>query len=226
MTVADAEKKLQEEHAKNNSQYSYDRAYAAELKKIPVEPKGAQFTMESISSAKAKAEASVDTSGDYYHRECGKTCFNDTGDPTQVSTIIDSVGNKCTKDNVNIIRVCESFATRAYLKNKASNSYVAPGKKYDGCGSLIWIGGNASPSNPNQITSWGDVDGTTGDDPVLPSVLWGDFQTFARDIKPPLFDQFTVVVVPDSGSGLPGAGNCFGGRDNHFLDEFVYSYGS
>lgn len=81
------------------------------------------------------------------------------------------------------------------------------------CGFSMWVGDSATDTdessaayNPHGIVPWGDVDGATGDDPVLPSKFWPEgYAGFIRDIKPPLLDQFFVQVVDDS------AGHCFKG---------------
>eukprot|EP00943_MAST-04B_sp_MAST-4B-sp1_P003346 g3346.t1 len=61
------------------------------------------------------------------------------------------------------------------------------------------------PANPNNWLSWGALEGKHGDDPVTPSVTWsGDYKQFFRDVKPPLFDQFYVIVVPDDDKCFKG----------------------
>jgi hypothetical protein len=223
---------VDDKEKEDGTRYSYERALATRV--------GNGEPLNDATRLLAEADVGCDdptsnTDDDcgMYHRQCGQVCYE--ADATSVYADPDDSNKRipgqtdlkkngegtCNKDNVNVIRVCESFADAAYDKNKDTtkgNIEVRPGKKYDECGNLIWIGGDFSPKNPSEILTWGDVDGRSGDDPVIPSKLWPDFLTFGRDTKPPLFDEFVVIVVPDST-------DCFAGRDNHFLDEFPRYWG-
>lgn len=105
----------------------------------------------------------------------------------------------CGSSDVNTLRICKSFATELWGKD---------GTKYDGCGMMMWVADPVSeedPANPYNWLSWGALEGKHGDDPVTPSVTWNkDVKEFFRDVKPPLFDQFYVIVVPDDDSCFKG----------------------
>lgn len=89
-----------------------------------------------------------------------------------------------------------------------------PGKVYDECGMSVWNGdsfeqqstANPAAYNPNGIVPWGDVDGASGDDPVMPSLFWKEgVEGFVRDIKPPLLDEFFVEIVDGEEGCFKGA---------------------
>ena len=82
----------------------------------------------------------------------------------------------------------------------------------DKCGFSVWTGSEDNFGgdkynfpNPNGIVGWGNVDGSTGDDPVLPGKFWGSVDEFFRDTRPPLLDDFFLEVVDEKD------GYCFGG---------------
>lgn len=105
----------------------------------------------------------------------------------------------CGIQDTNTVRICKSFADDLWGKD---------GSKYDGCGMMMWVADpvpEEDPANPNNWLSWGALEGKHGDDPVTPSVTWsGDYKQFFRDVKPPLFDQFYVIVVPDDDKCFKG----------------------
>jgi len=125
-----------------------------------------------------------DAKSPFYFYSCGEGANTVYGD------------GQCSSTTVNTIRVCKSFA---------EDLWGDDGSDLDNCGMSIWTGAEATWDNPNGITAWGDVDGTTGDDPILPSKQWTGYHTFFRDTRPPLLDQFFVRVVPDK------EGHCFDG---------------
>eukprot|EP00736_Rhodelphis_marinus_P007235 Rmarinus@m.19527 len=102
----------------------------------------------------------------------------------------------CNAGSVNSIRICESWA---------EDLWGDDGSHFDDCGMSVWSGADEEFINPGGIIFWGDVDGSTGDDPILPSKFWENKESFFRDTKPPLFDEFFIRIVPDS------EGNCFDG---------------
>lgn len=106
---------------------------------------------------------------------------------------------ECTETTVDTLRICRSFATSLWGDD---------GSHFDGCGMNVYSGADEEDSNPNGIVPWGDVDGTTGDDPILPSKFWGSVNEFFRDTKPPLFDEFLIHVVDDED------GHCFKGSES------------
>eukprot|EP00947_MAST-08B_sp_MAST-8B-sp1_P003980 g3980.t1 len=97
----------------------------------------------------------------------------------------------CTSKQVNTIRICQSFADHLWVPHETKKE-LKTGE--DLCGFSVWTGaGGYFPTgsdldpntqcgptgvsgkdraicykNPNEIVMWGDVDGSTGDDPVLP----------------------------------------------------------
>lgn len=123
-------------------------------------------------------------------------------------------GSTCNEHSVNMIRLCESFVDRLWGKD---------GSKYDSCGMLVMVGGAddgsefghpIAGSNPNGIKPWADIVSSTPDDPITPSYFWeDDFANFARDVKPPLFDEFFIKVVPDA-EGHCYMGSCSRGEDH------------
>lgn len=125
----------------------------------------------------------------------------------------------CTGMKPDTIRVCKDFAKVLWGTPKAGDkAETNDGSKYDSCGMMMWVlGGSDSVAaenawsepgaNPNEVLPWGDVDGRSGDDPVTPSQHWGRVEDFFHDVRPPLFDQFRVVVVDDDETGE----TCFNG---------------
>ncbi len=105
----------------------------------------------------------------------------------------------CGIEDTNTVRICKSFAKELWGKD---------GSKYDGCGMMMWVADPVAvedPANPNNWLSWGALEGKHGDDPVTPSVTWSkDYKEFFRDVKPPLFDQFYVIVVDDDDTCYKG----------------------
>lgn len=136
---------------------------------------------------------------------CCSKVSNDTKSCDGTETMYKS-GTACNEHSVNTIRLCQSFVDRLWEKD---------GSKYDSCGMLVMVGGKDDGSefghpyvgsNPHEIKPWADIVSSTPDDPVTPSFYWEkDFANFARDVKPPLFDEFFLKVVPDS------AGHCYKG---------------
>lgn len=108
-------------------------------------------------------------------------------------------GTSCDARHVNTLRLCPSFASDLFPPS-------SPGNGLDKCGFSLWIGATevTDPSdvtgyNPNGIVAWGDVDGSTEDDPVVPSKYWAEgAKGFVRDIRPPLLEQFFIHVADDN----------------------------
>jgi hypothetical protein len=125
-------------------------------------------------------------------------------------------GQMCSARDVNTIRICKDYADAAWDKqrNPIDGSTFRPGEMYDQCGMLIWAPDQEAdapakePGAPN-VLPWGDVAGSSGDDPVVPSATWTSFAAYSRDIKPPLFDEFNVLIVPDA------EGGCFAGAKQY-----------
>ena len=111
----------------------------------------------------------------------------------------------CGKDDTNTVRICKSFAEDLWWEREAGKTINKDGSKYDGCGMMMWVADPVpveDPANPNNWLAWGALEGKHGDDPVTPSVTWsGDYKQFFRDVKPPIFDQFYVIVVDDADGG-------------------------
>lgn len=116
-------------------------------------------------------------------------------------------GQKCTNRDVNTIRLCKNYADAAWDKqrNPMTGEDFPPGEMYDQCGMLMWEGEDSKKGGLG-ILDWGAVNGESGDAPVVPSAAWGSFEEYVRDVKPPLFDEFAVMIVPDE------EGNCFAGK--------------
>jgi hypothetical protein len=128
---------------------------------------------------------------------CCDEISNDT--TTCLSTLKKTGDVGCDANTVNTVRVCKSFADALWGDD---------GSKYDGCGMMMWVAdpvATEDPANPNNWLSWGALEGKHGDDPVTPSVTWsGQAKYFFRDVKPPLFDQFYVVIVDDDDTCFNG----------------------
>jgi hypothetical protein len=119
--------------------------------------------------------------------------------------------NKCNAKAVNSIRVCRSFADNLWSikpdkKELRSGEDLCGFSVYTGAGAFFAAGDPKYP-NPNGIVGWGDVDGTTGDDPVLPAKFWNSAEEFFRDTRPPMLDDFYIEIVDDK------EGRCFGFRN-------------
>ena len=131
------------------------------------------------------------------HMGCCDVVANDT---MSCSSGLKKYGDSgCGIEDTNTVRICKSFAKELWGKD---------GSKYDGCGMMMWVADPVAvedPANPNNWLSWGALEGKHGDDPVTPSVTWSkDYKEFFRDVKPPLFDQFYVIVVDDDDTCYKG----------------------
>ena len=112
------------------------------------------------------------------------------------NTTLYKEGGACNSKKVNTLRVCQSFVDKIWANDgTTAKAGKKDGSNFDACGMNIWSGATETTQNPNGIVGWGDVDGSTGDDPILPSIFWeGQAKNFFRDTKPPLFDQVSVTL--------------------------------
>ena len=95
-----------------------------------------------------------------------------------------------------IVRLCESFANKVHVAVFGH-----------GCGFSVY-------TNDKGTVQWGDVNGATGDDPVIPSALWKSYLVNMLNgvvnddqvlyIRPPYLDEYYFEIVRD-GSGCYGS---------------------
>lgn len=150
-------------------------------------------------------------------------CRDDTGAATDAQLMVKYGTGTCVGDQGDTVRICKSFADKLWETD---------GKKYDSCGMNMYVlgdpdsvadenawsdddDGDGEPDgNPNEVMPWGDTDGRTGDDAMLPSRAWdGGSESFFHDVKAPFFDQFRMAVVADAD------GDCFDGFASRVMTD-------
>lgn len=96
-----------------------------------------------------------------------------------------------TTENSGKVKICKSFLDEMWPVGE-DGSIDSEKFKYDDCGFTIF-------TNDEGVVPYGDVDGTTGDDPIIPSLFWNSsVEAFINDIKPAFLDGFDFEVIDDS----------------------------